>query len=284
MPPSEVFATNMDYPEDLPVARPGQERSGFRFIDSATGAQVWHGLDVRRRQERGKDEEDRAILFASGIYAWLSDQESQQVENGGSSDYPPDHTTSYWITIHDEQGRFLPISLNLTLPHAAGPRDIYLFSAAERPSLPGLAIVGAQLETAGERLPASYAVVRVRCRDKTWVGVADDLGRVAVQFPYPPLEDLSSTDIKEGMRPLEDHSWPLVANVLFAPEQQRFIPGSSLPELSSLLQQSHGAIYGSKFETPVTYRSGILRYDDICVLRSGTGSVLLVEAETTIND
>jgi hypothetical protein len=282
-PSPEVFASNIDYMEDLPVAQPDQERSGFRFIDIATGAQVWHGLDIRRRQENVRDEGELAILYAAGIYAWPADPENEPDENNGEWAFDPASTNSYWIAIRDEYERFLPISLNLTLPQAAGPKDIYLFSSAERPSLPGQAIVGAQLETVVQRLPAASAVVQVRCQDRTWVGVADDLGRVALQFPYLPLKDLPSTDTDEEMRPLEYQTWPLTVSVLYAPHLQRLMPGSRLPELSSLLKQTLGAIYGSEFETPVTYRNGILRYDEICVLRSGKESVLLVEAEATIN-
>jgi hypothetical protein len=281
-PSAEVFASNIDYLEDLPVARPGQELSGFRFIDVATGAQVWHGLDVRR-QEKGKDEVELAILYASGIYAWPAKIENEPDENNSELASDPAKTHCYWIAIRDEHERFLPISLKLTLPQAAGPKDIFLFSSAERPSLPGQAIVGAQLETAAERLPASYAVVQVRCQGRTWVGVADDLGRVALQFPYPPLEELTSIDADEDLRPLEYKTWPLTVSVLFAPHLQRLMPRNDLPELGSLLKQTLGAIYGSEFETPVTYRNGILRYDEICVLRSGKASVLLVEAEATIN-
>ena len=61
------------------------------------------------------------------------------------------------------------------------------------------------------------------------------------------------------------------------------MPGTNLPELSSLLKQSLGAIYGSEFETPVTYRSGILQYDEICILRSGKENMLLIEVEGNIN-
>ncbi len=202
----------------------------------------------------------------------------------------------------------------------------YLFSAVQRPVGVGQAVVYADLVKRGPEglLPVPFAVLEVRHlppdrnsgdetnngdgneapeTDRMWYGVADANGRVAVQFPLPPmpLEELEegSADEEEeenggdggpgngppgngpptdggppndnddagssGGRPLSGRTWSLGVRVRYEPQAQVTPPGADRPLLPSIFRQSQGRLF-EKTGAPKKEREVTLFYREPLVL------------------
>jgi len=255
---------------------------GLRFRDAATEQPVTDGLRVTVRHGKGRGSVTRAVRTASGAYATQGLPGLRAYERSAAS--VPEESIEFLVSVEDPRGRYVPVTLSVDLPYTPeeGDRGLYpiaemssesgedveptcyLFSAVERPVGPGRSVVYADLREQGGSKPASHAVLEVTwkskgtCRngdmsdkssleEKVWHGVADARGRVAVQFPMPPihLEELSyspngdneDSNDEEGQPISSTRCWSLEIKVRYESL------GSERPLLSSILSQEYGKLY-----------------------------------------
>jgi hypothetical protein len=250
---------------------------GLRFQDAATGAIVGEGLSVTAYPLANPDLRVPAYLNRSGVYVLRGLPGLRGLENGTGDDAYwdglPANRAPFAVEVVDLQRRFQPCQLLAHPPErslrtsAVGQLGsplgedigIPLFSAPNRIPPAGLAVVRAELQEPGSGgeppRPAAWAVVEVTVETAradlppiVARGVADEAGRVAVLFPYPPLaavaEDSpfgppvaaplgsplgSSLDVVR--RPLALQAWEVSLNAAYQPLD----PVPTLPELSDLL-------------------------------------------------
>lgn len=169
----------------------------------------------------------------------------------------------------------------------------YLFSAVQRPVTAGQAVVYADLvaKKEGAWQPAAHAVLEVRhvpessnsnggnsngigSNDATWYGIANADGRVAVQFPLPPVKQFGNNN---GSGRLSNYTWQLGVSVLYEPSTLEVPGNADRPLLPSIFQQKSGTLYittdadGSETLSPtLSYREPLaLTTGDLSVLRIG---------------
>ncbi len=238
--------------------------------------QVGSGLEVTAFAEGEEARRVQAFRSRSGIYAFdalpnFSEQHPLVVE------------------VHDREGRFLPAALPLSSlpedglfpPNASadppngsadgiGPSGFHLFSAPTRGTPPGFAALRADLTDDGdEKKPASHGVAVVKpSRGGKWFGVADEEGRVAVVFPWPPFPD----SLSGGLGGLQ---WDLDLEVRYEPQSLAPIPGARLPGYKDIFRQSNAQIVNGTGSGSTTW-AVTLPYGEPLVLRTQGRSDVLV--------
>lgn len=222
-----------------------------------------------------------AFRTASGVYAFQGLPGLHDVE------YPvgelaleasPPNKRYFIIEVKDEQRRFLPTVFGVELPldyrgvflngispltessppigspPFSSPPGFYLFSAPTRATAPGLAAVRGCLVEASTERPAAYAVLEVQVNGKTWYGVADERGCVAVLFPYPTFINTPGLSPPDTLRilPLQQQKWELTIRVRFNPDTLYFPLGEkNSPDLRTILKQSPGVIWRACPQSPI---------------------------------
>jgi hypothetical protein len=238
---------------------------GLRFQDAATGEFVSDGLRVIACPERSPWRQAVAYPNRSGVYVLRDLPGMRALEQGaGDAEYwrdVPADKPRFVVEVVDEQRRFQPFTFTVDAPHKGvvtpaintlgspvdGAPGIPLFSAPNRLAPAGMAVVRADLWDvggAGERSrPAAWAVLEVTVpasrpglSDIRVRGVADELGRVAVMFPYPvpaarPLGSPLGSPVASTQVPLARQQWDMVLNAAY----RRLASVPRLPALSDLL-------------------------------------------------
>jgi hypothetical protein len=272
---------------------------GIRFWDPALDVQISDDLSVVASPAAGR-KATPAVRTASGIYAFhglpgLHDLEylvDEQILNTS-----PPFARRFIVQVSDNQRRLLPVTFRVDLPFTGifptdaingsvetRPPGFYLFSASTRPTLPTLAVVRVQLvervDPVTERA-AAHAVIEIQAPgNRTWYGLADERGRVAILFPYPTFTTTSSGNA--GLSPPvidRRQHWELGIRVRYAPATLSIAPGSALPDLRSILNQPLGVIWSSRTTTmgqPVNHMSANLTFGEELVLRTDSESTLLI--------
>lgn len=242
---------------------------GIRFWDLVEGRAVVDGLEVIARPPRRPDLTRRAFRTMSGVYAFHNLPGMHSLESpepnlsaGMHSIDGTSSSTRFIVEVYDRRNRFLSVSFLVDLPY----RDIYpigplssmpvngfpgflLFSDPNRLTLSASAVVRGQLL---ERLgpdqfrPARYAVLEVQSAGGlTWLGIANELGSIAVPFPYPQFA-ASVAPVSPPPSPTQTHiqTWDVTIRARYQQEAQ--IPLDSFadkPGLRSLLTQPQANIW-----------------------------------------
>jgi hypothetical protein len=273
---------------------------GIRFWDPAFDVQVSDGLTVTAYPAGSWRPATSAFCTPGGVYAFqllpgLHDIEYPQGDPVSPGSLPA--ISRFLIEVTDTASRFLPVVFLVDapfsgifptdVPQAAGataPPGFYLFSAPTRAGSPLTALVRAQLserlDQTNER-PAAYAVMEIGTpAGNDWIGLADDRGAVALLFPYPTFTGVSNA--AASLLPsaaLVQQSWPVDVRVRYQPSALSFPPGSTLPELRSVLAQGPAAIWTQRASPPgqaLASLSATLVYGQELTMRSAQESVLLV--------
>lgn len=277
---------------------------GIRFWDPVQDTQVTDGLIVTAFPEGARRNGTRAFRTLSGVYAFRGLPGLHDVEYPGD-DLPtasPPVTVRFIIQVFDERRRFLPVIFGVDLPHygiyptnppLSPPGDslsgFYLFSAPTRPGAPSLAVVRAQLVErvdAVARRSAAHAVLEIEVPGgRTWYGVADERGSVAVLFPYPTFTISTGLTSPAALPPVAPtQSWNLNVRVRYDPAALSFSNGFRIPDLRSLFSQSPGKLWSTAIAQPgqpVSQMSAELIFGHQLVMRTDDGPTLLVSSATS---
>jgi hypothetical protein len=277
---------------------------GIRFWDPVQDTQVTHGLVVTAYLGGAHRNGTRAFRTLSGVYAFRGLPGLHDVEYP-SEDLPsvsPPVSARFIIQVFDRWRRFLPLVFSIDLPYygvypthplLSPPGDslpgFYLFSAPTRPGTPALAVVRAQLAErvdAVTRRPAAHAVLEVEVAgSRTWYGVANERGAVAVLFPYPTFTIATGLTSPPALPPVASaQSWSLDVRVRYEPAALTFSNGFRIPDLRSVFDQSPGRLWSTAVAQPgqpVSHMSAELIFGRELVMRTDGGSTLLVSLATS---
>jgi hypothetical protein len=241
---------------------------GLRFWDAVADAQIRDGLQVTAWPLPSRRPAKRAFRTVSDVYAFqglpgLIDVERPPSVPGGAppagSPASPPTARPFVVEVRDLDRRFLPVAFRVDLPlptrgvymppvlgsPGAALPGFFLFSSPVRQRQPHVAAVRAELVDVTRNAPASWAVVRVTVAGQgdRW-GLADEAGRVAVQFPLPLLtpgfDELFSSPSGVSSPPgppVTERSWALSISVFSEPSRLAPLPGTDLPDLAEVFQQ-----------------------------------------------
>jgi hypothetical protein len=237
---------------------------GLRFRDASTGSAVSRGLRVTLYPTANPARRTRAYANGSGVYVAHRAAGLRESEVGAGDaefrDAPP-ASAHFTVEVVDDERRYLPYSFPLTLP-AKGISTALLFSAPTRSAGGGLATLRASLWDPIAAAPAAWALLEARFTGQPVVrGLADELGRVALVFPYP--EPATFAEQSPPSAPFTKQEWPvqLFASYL----SQRPVP--TLPSLPDALAQPRAKLWAdSALTTPFTQAT--LRSGQELVVRS----------------
>jgi hypothetical protein len=276
---------------------------GIRFWDPVTDAQIRDGLVVTAcaaTQSRSTPFVNAARTL-SGYYAFHKLPGLVRFENGSIPiDGSPLAARRFRIETRDTLRRFLdtafevdvPLGYRGLFPAAAGSPGgnapgFLLYSAPTRRRPSWLGCVRGELEQLGNGRPAAHAVVAVRDPGgRTWRGIADEAGRFIVFLAFPEIEaSLGGSPPSPGQAALGERSWVLRVAVFHQASMLRALPGTTVPDLQSILNQSPETdvwqLLPSEGGTPQSDWVGELHFGGELVARTGDGSKLLVGPETT---
>jgi hypothetical protein len=189
---------------------------GLRFRDVVTNTFVNDGLSVTVYPQANPLRRVLAFANRTGVYVLHHAPGLSAFEHGAGDD-------AFWagvpqgqpfiVEVEDTERRFLPFKLTLNLPQkgiynwvsplpsAAQPLSppasvapIPLYSAPTRSTPAGVAVLRAELWDPQTQRPAAWAVIEARVEDLLLArGIADERGRLALIFPYPPPQKFSVT-------------------------------------------------------------------------------------------
>lgn len=258
-----------------PVLRPLEKLQrnaaiGVRFWDVATASSVIDGLVVEVYPRSNPNARKRALPNGSCIYvahsvSGLKDFEFDATDSSeklwANATLSP--MRDYRIEVRDPFGRFHPLAFDANLPvrgllnvfgpglspplPPASPGDtgspplwlvgqIPLFSVASRTVPHPLAVVYAQLRELGSsRIPA-WSLLGVSI-DGTLrgLGLADELGRVAVMFPYPEPPRIPLASPPEAR---SDFRWTVTLSAFCSTGSPVLAPEvPEIPDLADVLAQ-----------------------------------------------
>jgi hypothetical protein len=247
---------------------------GLRFWDAVADAQIREGLQVTAWPLPALRPIRRAFRTVSDVFAFqglpgLLEIERPAALPGGTpapgSPASPPIARPFVVEVRDLDRRFLPVAFRVDLPLPT--RGVYmppvvgspgtllpgffLFSSPVRQRQPHVAAVRAELVDLARNAPASWAVVRVSIAGQgdRW-GLADEVGRVAVQFPLPLLTpafgELFSSPSGPASPPgppVSERSWEISISVLSEPSRLGPLPGTDLPDLAEVFQQGVADVF-----------------------------------------
>lgn len=265
---------------------------GVRFWDRVTGKALADGLEL---VETGSG--IAAAPGPSGVFA-IHDLPGLRASSFGAGDdpfwAPPPGRAPFTFRLSDRERRFLPFTFTVDVPTrglftedcglAGSPPDavvgaVPLFSAPRRLAPGGTASVRVDLWDVLADAPAAWAVLEASAAGApVYRGVADELGRVAVFFPYPEPPWHGSSP-PPGSRSLSDQTWPLTLTVRYSPATASppFPDPASgePPDLCAVLTQSAATLLAA--DSPATpLGPQTLAFGRELVLRTPGRSVLLV--------
>ncbi len=239
---------------------------GLRFWDAVRDRQVRQGLRVRAWPHVARRPVVEAFRTRSGVYAFQGLPGLLPVERP-SPGWPAASPASrdFVVEVTDPRRRFLPAAFRVELPLAErgvflarppgspvlAPPGFYLFPAPTRGHGPEIAAVRGELIDAVTGRPAARALVRVDLpAAPTSVTVADQGGRFAALFPFPPLVGtlvpLSSSPpaspASPPAPPIAVRTWDLSVRVAYEPGRLAALPGSAEPEYREVLRQAAAGV------------------------------------------
>lgn len=287
---------------------------GILFWDQTLDRPVTDGLMVTAQLQNSSYPVVTAFRTASGAYAFQGLPGLHDVEypSSGSIAASPPKSLTFVITVADTEQRFLPALFAVELPlsygglflsqgigsPAADNAHAYLFSAPTRAGAPGVSVVRADLWDRDRDRPAAYAALQLSIDGQSWTGIADDQGRVQLQFPSPLLRSLNlGSPPGRGQGAPSSVTWPISVEVLYEPSQLRFplaglpdvpSPWGTTPSLKSILDaQQPALVWRDEAGPPVSEWTGEISYGSPLVLRTNTSDpatlswVLLVSQITS---
>ncbi len=233
----------------------------LRFWDTAAATDLVEDLAVAIFPPANPLVRQTAQMNPSGIYvahtvSGLREYELGQSEPGAAS---PPGVVPRRIEVTDPDGRFQPLAFDAALPvdglfTVAAPGLsppqapnlpslgglpplslaglVPLFCAPARPLPEPLGVVYAQLRSDLSRQPAAWCLLGVSLDGVLCgLGLADDLGRVAVMFPFPepPRRALASPPTAH-----DDFAWDLTLSAYWSPAL-RSLPAPVIPDLADVL-------------------------------------------------
>ena len=262
---------------------------GLRFHDTVSGALVGAGLNVSAYPTGRPTARQQALNNRSGVYVLHHAAGLRQVENGdGSSTFwkQTPANKSFVIEVSDGAQRFQPFQFTENLPVegiyrwtgvAAGSppapmSSIPLYSSPVRVAPAGMAIIRADLWDPIHDSAAAWALMEVFDAGNLIArGFADELGRIALIFPYPPPRTfavssppgspVSSPPLSSGP-PLSQQLWTLQIKARYQPP-----PAAPLPDLRFTLSQTAADIWADAARTEHLLEAG-LQYGRELILKS----------------
>jgi len=258
---------------------------GARFWDAVSGKIVGDGLIVEAYSPFAPWRRARAFTTVSGVYAMRDLPGLRDFENGLREEEFEDGTLPtrpFVIEVTDSQSRFLPFSFTVDLPvrgiyrweDPLSPPDalpgVPLFSAPTRLSPPAMAAIRADLQEPNGA-PAAWAIIEARTPDgKTFRGMADQQGRVALIFPYPePVMESISSPPDLGIvsppaagRSLKDQEWLIELRAFYLHAN----PVPTMPDLRVALTQPEATLWSEYQMFEMT--ESTLRFGQELTLRS----------------
>ena len=263
---------------------------GLRFQDVVTGEFVSAGLTVLAYRPGAPARRFQLAANRSGVYALhhaagLTDFERRELDDVWR---PPLPQQTFVIEVTDQERRFLPFQFEVELlarglyrwvsPMTGSPvgsePGVPLYSAASRQVPAGMAVARAELRDVIRSKPASWAALETHYNGRLLGrGIADEMGRVAVIFPYPApraspfASPLGSPPACSG-KPLFSQEWSLELRAFYSPPASPLEPPeAALPDLRSALGQNQAALWEDvALTTPVT--EAVLSYGRELILRS----------------
>jgi hypothetical protein len=264
---------------------------GMRFQDVVTGEFIGSGLSVLAYQAGNPARWFQLAANRSGVYALhhaagLTDFERRGADEVWQAPLP---LKTFVIEVTDQERRFLPFQLRVELPArglyawvspvtgspVSSEPGVPLYSAASRQVPAGMAVARAQLEDVVHHKPASWAVLETHYNGRLLGrGIADEMGRVAVIFPYPApraspfASPLGSPPAGSG-KPLFLQEWSLELRAFYSPPLASPLEQAeaALPDLHSALGQKEAVLWDDiALTTPVT--EAVLGYGRELILRS----------------
>ncbi len=277
---------------------------GLQFHDAATGTMVGEGLSVWAAPSGRPAAKRPLIANRVGVYVLHHAEGLIDTEHGIGDQ-------SYWeglpspkqfvIEVSDQYSRFQPFQLTVGLPTrgiykwngAANGSPLFpmtsipLYSSPARQSFGGMAVVRAELHDpfrAEDGGNAAWAVLELY-DDEVLVarGFADDVGRIALIFPYPsprsfppgspPGSPLSSPPVATGPA-LTDQVWTLKMRALYSPPLSSPLNQTTedpLADLKSTLAQAEAPVWADADRTE-TLSEVALQFGRELILKSRSTS------------
>lgn len=282
---------------------------GVRFRDAVTGLQVSEGLSVeaypleaalgRTRPEDEVFGRRRAFANRSGtqVLMGVPGLRSFELSDPGEDDWDasPPGASRFVFEVEDKMGRYLPFSFEARLPYrglfvwdenplplesplAPRPVDgVPLFSAPARVPPAGMAAVRAELWDEAAKSPAAHALLEASFKGLLLGrGVADDEGRVALIFPYPPPARLPQTSPPNSppsgsIPPLTQQEWAIDLAARYGPVSSPPPYKPRFPDLLAILSQGPATLWRDAAKTePLT--AATLGYGRECFVRTEAAS------------
>jgi hypothetical protein len=277
---------------------------GLRFCDFSSGAFVGDGLDVQAYPSGSPRTRVAARANRKGVYVLHQPvlrraPGPRALEDEGAQDFwttvPP--PGNFVIEVNDNERRFQPFQFIASVPTKgiynwedvlpSSPltdwQSIPLYSSPVRSVPAGMAVLRADLWDASLNVAASWAVLEASMNNRIIArGIADEQGRIALIFPYPPprafaigsppASPLSSPPAASGL-PLTEQVWPLRLRALYTPERPVTSPPNSLgtkyelPDLRFTLSQPEATIWANAERTEPLLEAS-LHYGQELVLKS----------------
>jgi hypothetical protein len=281
---------------------------GIRFLDAVTEAGIDRGLTVTAQSLDGATPQTPAFRTRSGVYAFHGLPGLRRLERfdrvGAVREALPP-PTPFVVRVRDRLSRFNPTVALVgaptwglapmlmdesppggvpadSSPPGAVPAGIYLFPAPSRRVRSDVAVVRASLARHAGGEPAAHARLDVVVAGTRWAGVADELGNVAVMFPYPIFSGAGPASPPPGSQgiPPEQQSWALTVQVRYDPEALDYPPGSEVPTLGSILIQSPTDTWPHAAGQPVGEMDAVLTFGHELIMRTegSNDSTLMVGA------
>ena len=242
---------------------------GIRFWDTATDSQIAEGLLVTLYSEDNSRRKIHARKTRSGVYGFFNIpgmfiQETQDQDDLSS----PVPIKTFVVEVQDLQQRYTPaaFSVDLPLPYngiflvdddtgspANSPKGFNLYSSVTRKPAAQFTFLRGDLVDRNTGEAAAHALVRVENDDGfSWYSVADENGKFAVMLPYPLLNISfgSSPPTSDGVR-LFERTWTVNVTVMYEPLSLDELPGTDLPDYSSILSQGQALLYMESPQTDV---------------------------------
>lgn len=232
---------------------------GIRFWDEVTRKTIGDGLNVTAYPLARPSRRLAAFTCPSGAYAFrnLPGLHDFEIGEGGQEFWEEIPSRSFVIEVEDTQRRFLPFSLNVSLPvrdafvwedpvtsPLESPLGVPLFSAPSRPAPPSMAVLRASLKdpslNEGEGGPAAWAIVEAAVNGQVSArGIADASGQLLMIFPYPaPPIDVSDSP-PSGSASIRDQVWTIELEARY----ERQYPPASFPGLDAILTQAPAVLW-----------------------------------------
>lgn len=178
---------------------------GIRFWDDAAASDRVDDLQVQASPVKPSFAAPATAIRSPGgcyVLSGLRGLHDFEFSAGAPADFSGAQSRSYRVEVTDPRGRFLPFEFEaaptaglyrlpctpLASPHRDVGRHVPLFSAPQRPVPQTVAVVRAQLMTAGPAPPAPVRCALLAVSSggvELGLGLSDEQGCVAVMFAHP---------------------------------------------------------------------------------------------------